>query len=295
MNPRNGASGQSCTYVSADGLNLHYADYDGGDGVTALCLHGLTRNGRDFADLATHLQASRWVVCPDFRGRGLSEWDPDPTHYEAPVYVQDTLTLIDHIGLERIVIIGTSLGGIVGAGLVQANSDLFAGIVLNDIGPVIDPAGLTRIGGNTGHDPQWPDWETAAEELKAVHKVVHPNYSDEDWLKYAHRTCRINEDGVVVQDYDPAIARAFAEGDSEQQDLWPLFEVSKPVPALLVRGALSDLLSEETAAEMAQKLPNLARVNIPDCGHVPTLTEPEALSAIETFFDRVDTEEKRNS
>ena len=289
-NPEYGASGQHRTYTSSDGLTLHYVDYDGGSGsgVPVLCLHGVSRNARDFSKLAVHLQVNRRVICLDFRGRGRSDWDPDPQNYQAPVYVADVVTLLAHLGLEESIIIGTSLGGIVGAGLAQTNPELIAGVVLNDIGPVIDPAGLTRIGGKMGKDPQWPGWNAAAQALKSVNAVVHPNFTDDEWLDYAHNTCRLNDDGVVVQDYDPAIAQAFGGDQAELPDLWNVFEALKPVPALLMRGALSDLLSAETAQEMTQRLPDLELVTVPDCGHVPTLTEPVSLSAIDAFLDKID-------
>ncbi len=287
-NSDNGTSGQQCTFKSADGLTLHYVDYDGGSGVKVLCLHGVSRNARDFSKLATHLQVNRRVICLDFRGRGRSDWDPNPQNYQAPVYVEDALTLLTHLGLNRVLIIGTSLGGIVGGGLAQTNPDHIAGIVLNDIGPVIDPAGLARIGGKMGKDPHWPDWNAAAQALKSVNAIVHPNFTDDDWLDYAHNTCRMNDDGVVVQDYDPAIAQAFGEDQVEQLDLWPVFDALNPIPALLMRGALSDLLSAETAIEMTQRLPNLELVTVPDCGHVPTMTEPVALSTIDAFVTKVD-------
>ena len=296
-NPEHGASGQHCTYTSGDGLTLHYVDYDGGNGngVPVLCLHGVSRNARDFSKLAVHLQVNRRVICLDFRGRGRSDWDPDPQNYQAPVYVEDVITLLAHLGLKRSIIIGTSLGGIVGAGLAQTAPELVAGVVLNDIGPTIDPAGLARIGGKMGKDPQWPDWAAAAQALKAVNAIVHPNFTDDDWLDYARNTCRLNDDGVVVQDYDPAIARAFGDTQTDLPDLWTVFDALEPVPALLMRGALSDLLSAATAQEMTERLPKLKLVTVPDCGHVPTLTEPVSLTAIDAFLNKVDASENTSA
>ncbi len=283
------AKGQDCTYRSTDGLSLHYVDYPtGGNGVPVLCLHGLSRNSRDFADLAAHLSTSRRVLCADFRGRGLSEWDPNPDHYDAPVYVADIFTLMDHVKLDRVIVIGTSLGGIIGAGMMQMRPGLIAGMVLNDIGPVIDPAGLARIGGYIGENDQWTDWDDAVNTLKKVNAVVYPDFTHEDWLNFVRNTCRIKEDGKVVQDYDPAIAQAFADDCTSDLDLWPLFETLGSAPALLVRGALSDLLSAETAREMTKRVSDLNLVIVENRGHVPTLTEPAALSAIEAFVEQVD-------
>ena len=278
---------QDLTYESHDGLSLHYVDYAGGSGLPVICLHGLTRNARDFRDLAPHLASSRRVICVDFRGRGLSQWDAQSDNYHAPVYVQDVLTLLNQIDLDRIIVIGTSLGGIVGTGLIQSNPNLVAGIVLNDIGPVIDPAGLARIGGHVGREPQWSGWQSAAAAFKERNSVVHPNFTDEQWLDFAEKSCRMTDEGVIVQDYDPAIAQAFGDGTADLE-LWPLFQTLEPVPALLLRGELSDLLSAETAEDMDRKLPKLDFVTVPNCGHVPTLMEAEALGAIDAFIAKVD-------
>lgn len=295
-------AGRDWTYQSTDGLTLHYVDFpSNGGGVPVLCLHGMSRNTRDFSDLAAHLQTSRRVVCTDFRGRGLSDWDPDLSHYEAPIYVADVLTLMTQVGLDRVIVIGTSLGGIVGTGMVKLNSDLVAGIVLNDIGPIVDPAGLARIGSYIGKGALWSSWNEAAETVKEANAAIYPDFRDDDWLDFVHKTCRQKEDGTVVQDYDPAIAQGFADNRVSDLDLWPLFETLKSIPALLLRGALSDLLSVKTATEMTKRLPDLDLVTVANRGHVPTLNEPDTLSAIEAFVAKVDileaelTEWKQNS
>jgi len=271
------------TYTSDDGLALNFTKYDGAAGVPVLCLHGLSRNSRDFRDLSPHLATSRQVICPDFRGRGLSQWDSNTANYQPQIYVQDIVSLLRHTNTRRVIVVGTSLGGIVAAGLFQKSPEIIAGIVLNDIGPVIDPKGLERITSSIGRDPHWADWNAAAAALKAKDAVVYPDFTDDQWLDYAEKTCRINDQGVVVKDYDPAIAKAF-EGSVTDLDLWPLFQCLEPLPLLLLRGELSDLLSAETANTMAAKLPNLELITIAGCGHVPTLSEPEALYAIDRFI-----------
>lgn len=276
--------------MALDGLTLHYVDYAGpSTGVPVVCLPGLTRNARDFSALAAHLSQSRRVLCLEFRGRGESQWDTDVSHYQAPQYVADTLLLLQKEKLNRVIVVGTSLGGIVGTGIAMVNPALLAGIVLNDIGPVIDPAGLERIGGYLGHGAEWPTWEEAASKLKEVNAVVYPTFTDQDWLDYAKKTCRETEDGLITQDYDPALSQGFASDSAANVELWEVFDALADVPALLLRGALSDLLSEETAQKMEARLPKLGLVTIADRGHVPTLEEADALSAIEAFVAEVDT------
>lgn len=277
-------------YTTTDDLTLHYVFYPGPAGLTpVVCLPGLTRNVRDFSVLAAHLSSHRPVVCLEFRGRGHSQWDSDPSHYQVPVYVADTLGILAQEKLDRVIIIGTSLGGIVGTGIAQYKPTTVAGIVLNDIGPVIDPSGLKRIGGYLGHGDRWNTWQEVVTTLKAVNAVVYPDFTDEDWLSYAQKTCREKEDGSIAQDYDPALSQGFATDSAANVDLWPVFDALRDIPALLIRGALSDLLSTETVAKMLERLPKLELTTIANRGHVPTLEEASAVSTIEAFVAKVDT------
>lgn len=282
------AHGISHSYMSPDGLSLHYVEYGEGDATPVMCLPGLSRNGRDFTELATSLCRRRSVYCLDFRGRGQSAWDPDPSRYQPPVYVGDVMTLFEVLNLNKVILIGTSLGGIVSAGLCQTIPHRIAGVILNDIGPVIDPAGLARIGQYVGTGTVWSNWDEAVESIRLINAPVYPDFTEDQWLAFARQTCKQNEDNSIVQDYDPAIAQAFGKDDAADLDLWPLFETLKSVPGLLIRGALSDLLSAETAEEMTVRLPKLELVTVPNRGHVPTLTEPSAAMAIEAFVARVD-------
>lgn len=288
-NTRSTSGEESLTYQSSDGLSLHYVSFPGPEsGTPVLCLPGLTRNVRDFRSLARLLSVHRRVICLEFRGRGQSQWDSDPSNYQAPQYVADTLALIEKEQLDRIIVVGTSLGGLVGTGLVQVKPGLVAGIVLNDIGPAIDSAGLERIGSYLGHAAEWQTWDAAAEKLKAVNAVVYPDFTDKDWLEYAQKTCRETADGKVTQDYDPALSQGFSTDSAANVELWDLFDALSETPALLLRGALSDLLSQQTAKKMLSRLPQLELTTISNRGHVPTLDEPEAITAIEAFVSKVD-------
>ncbi|MEQ8734681.1 MAG: alpha/beta hydrolase [Rhodospirillaceae bacterium] len=289
-------SGIHKTFTSQDGLCLHYVEYSGPNhGLPVLCMPGLSRNARDFTSIAEHLSADRRVYCADFRGRGQSQWDPDPTNYQAPLYVIDMLTLLAQEKIDHVLLIGTSLGGIVGTGMVQANPTLVAGLILNDIGPVIDPRGLARIGGYLGKADLWSTWEEAASKLKAVNDVVYPDFSDADWVRYAQKTCRKNQDGLIVQDYDPRLSEGFAADSAATLDLWSLFEGLKETPTLLLRGELSDLLSQATAQQMLNRLPNLSLEVIKNRGHVPTLDEPDSRAAIESFIAKVGSLDSQSS
>ncbi|MBT4739770.1 MAG: alpha/beta hydrolase [Rhodospirillaceae bacterium] len=283
-------------YTTSDNLTLHYVFYPGpAERVPVVCLPGLTRNARDFAGIAKHLSAQRCVYCLEFRGRGRSQWDANPSNYQAPVYVADTLGILAQEKLDRVIVLGTSLGGIIGTGVAQVNPSILAGIVLNDIGPEIDPSGLVRIGSYLGHGDRWKTWDEAVATLKAVNTVVYPDFTDQDWLSYARKTCRENEDGLIAQDYDPALSQGFAADSAANVDLWPVFDALEAIPALLIRGALSDLLSAETADKMVDRLPNLELETIANRGHVPTLEEPASLSVIEAFVAKVDTLDRQSS
>lgn len=275
---------------SKDGLRLHYRDYAGPDGKPPiLCLPGLTRNARDFAAIADRL-AGRWrLICVELRGRGESAYAKDPMTYAPLIYLQDIEALIGTLGLQRFVVFGTSLGGLLAMLLAGTGSDRLAGVLMNDVGPVLDAAGLTRIRGYVGKGGSWPTWLHAARAIAENNAPAFPRYELEDWLEMAKRLCRLTPAGRIVMDYDMKIAEPFRlPGGEAGVDLWPALEGLKQVPVTLVRGALSDLLSEETAAEMARRLPLLECVTLPDIGHAPTLTEPECEAAIDRLLARVE-------
>jgi pimeloyl-ACP methyl ester carboxylesterase len=280
-------------WLSGDGLRLHYRDYPGrADRPPVVCLHGLTRNARDFANLAERLAGEWRVLCPEMRGRGQSEYASDPLTYTPQHYVADVNALFDATGITRFVAIGTSLGGLMIMLLAMQDAssarNRIAGALLNDVGPEVDSAGLERIRGYVGQAHSFADWAQAAEALAATQAVAFPDYRPEDWLAMAHRVMTKDGGGRLVFDYDMNIAKGFAEASTGLEvDLWPGIDALAGRPVLLVRGGLSDLLGEATLAKMQQRLPESATVTVPRVGHAPTLDEPEATAAIERWLNLV--------
>lgn len=273
-------------YRSSDGLSLYARLYEAAtDKLPLLCMHGLSRNSADFHDLVSHL-TDRTVISVDQRGRGKSDYDPDPSNYRPDRYCEDMLTLLDGLGYDRVIAIGTSMGGLMTFILAQMRPGLFAGAVINDIGPEIEEAGLTRLRSYVGKSHIFEGWDGAAEAIKAQGPDIFPDFSDADWLAFAGRVCELTEDGRVRFSYDPAISNGLAESDptAAPPDLWPLFVGSYPFPMLVLRGETSDILSEQTATRMAKDRHQTRLVTIPNRGHAPTLTEPTSLAAIRGFL-----------
>ncbi|MEM9196727.1 MAG: alpha/beta hydrolase [Pseudomonadota bacterium] len=266
---------------------LHYLD-SGGTGPAVLCLAGLTRNHRDFDPLAAHLAPRHRVLRLDSRGRGASERAADPVaEYTVPVETADALALIDHLELTRLAIIGTSRGGILGMAIAAARPGLIAALVLNDVGALVEAQGLTRIAGYLGRAPQSADFDGAAAELRAANEAQFPGLPKELWTRVA-RQLYDDEAGRPVLAYDPRLRDAVAasfEGDVASVDLWPLFEALKDMPMLVIRGALSDILSAETLDAMAARHPALQHLTLPDRGHAPFLDEPRAVAAIDRILE----------
>lgn len=276
-------------YCAVDGRRLYCAVYEARrpGGLPVLCLPGLTRNSKDFAELAERIREHHEVLAADLRGRGRSDWDPDPSHYQLPIYVQDVLTLLAARSVRRVVVIGTSLGALMGMTLAALRPDLIAGAVLNDAGPEIDPAGVRRIAGYAGKLPPVTSWAEAAAQARSVYSSALPGLTDEEWLAYARRGYRENAAGVPVPDMDPKIAEALKTPSAVTPDLWPLFHQIGPVPLLVIRGAMSDLLSAATVERMAREKPGVQTVTVANRGHAPLLNEPECTVAIDTFLQRV--------
>jgi pimeloyl-ACP methyl ester carboxylesterase len=274
-------------WSSVDGLRLHYRDHAGGEGrPPILCIPGLTRNARDFEAVAARL-AGRWrVISVDLRGRGESESAKDPASYNPLVYLQDIRALIDQLGLDRVVLFGTSLGGLVAMLLASVDKARVAGALLNDVGPVLEEKGLDRIRAYVGRSQNWPTWVHAARALWDVQRDRYPDWQLGQWLVFAKRVCRLTPHGRIVLDYDMRIAEPL-KAPAPAVDLWPMFATLSGVPSLLVRGALSDVLSEATAKRMAAENPDLAVATIPRVGHAPTLDEPEAAQAIDSLLARI--------
>lgn len=271
-------------FDAPDGLRLAARVWAGpqADAPVVLCLHGLTRNSRDFEPLAGVL-AQRWrVVAPDQRGRGRSAYDPEPTNYNAGVQVGDTFALLDRLGVGRCVIVGTSMGALMGVAMANLQPERIAGLVLNDAGPDVDPRGLARIAGYVGQGGPVTTWDEAALALRAVHGGSYPTYGHGDWLRMARATY-VEDAGGLRPDYDANLAKAFGVASGAGPDLWPAFEVCGRVPTLVIRGVLSDILARETVAQMIGRF-GVALAEIPDRGHAPDLSEPGALAAIDDFL-----------
>ena len=278
-------------WTSSDGLSLFARDYAGADGAARLpviCIHGLTRNSKDFEDVAPWIAAQgRRVLAVDVRGRGRSAWDPKPMNYQPPVYATDLLALLGQAGIARGVFVGTSMGGLITMVLASMNPVAVAGAVLNDIGPELAPAGLGRIMGYVGGGKPVASWDDAAEYARSINGVAFPKAPPEFWPAFARRIFR-EEDGRFALDYDPNITAPFRETPTgPAPDLWPLFAgLTANRPTLLVRGGISDLLDEAIAGRMRQAAPAMAYAEVADVGHAPMLTEPEAQAALAEFLSR---------
>ncbi|MFN3864877.1 MAG: alpha/beta fold hydrolase [Erythrobacter sp.] len=279
-------------WTSSDGLNLHYRNYpgpEGSDALPVLCLHGLTRNARDFGSLADDLSARRRVIVPEMRGRGLSDYASDSDTYNPLVYVGDVEKLLAEQGITRFIAIGTSMGGLMTMMMAAAQPGRLAAVVMNDIGPEVDAAGLARISGYVGQGRSYPTWVHAARGLQAVHSSAFPDYDLDQWLEMAKRTMVVTQNGRIGFDYDMAIAEPFAKpGNAAPPNLWLAFEALAGVPMLLVRGELSDLLSEHTVRQMGVRNPAMRLITVPRVGHAPTLDEPEVRAAIHALLDEIE-------
>ncbi len=272
-------------YRSHDGLSLYYRDYGSGSDVV-ICLPGMSRNSKDFEDLAEYLSKKWRVLSPDFRGRGQSAWDPNPANYHPMTYAQDTWILLDNLGIRRFAVIGTSLGGLTTMVMADQQADRLRAVVMNDIAPEIPSDAAARILNYMGRIPPVRDWEAAATRSRQTYEKALPGLPDEFWLSYVHWSYREDESGQVVPDMDPAIGDALRESAKDGFDTWHLFR-ALTMPCLLLRGALSDVLTEETAERMRSIKPDLELVTVPDRGHAPLLNEETSRFAIKGFLGRL--------
>lgn len=267
-------------FTTSDDLSLHYTDE--GDGLPLLCLAGLTRDGRDFEFVAPHLENVR-LIRLDYRGRGQSDWG-DPATYQIPVEARDAIELLDHLGIDKAAVLGTSRGGLIAMVLATTVKDRLLGVALNDIGPDIAPAGLEVIKDYLGRKPVL---KTHAEMAEARARVMtgFPNVPPERWLREAQILFNETEDGLELT-YDPRLREAVLDGGAQPApDLWPLFDGLAGLPLVCLRGANSDLLSETTFAEMKRRRPDMIAVEVADRGHIPFLDEPESLDALRRWLD----------
>lgn len=295
---------QEHRYQSHDGLSLYYREYGSGERV-ALCLPGLTRNSKDFHPLASHLAGpagGSWrVLCPDLRGRGQSQRDPNWKNYLPPTYVQDVWTLLDGLGIPEVVVIGTSLGGLMAMLMADQQPQRLRGVVLNDVGPEITPGSLQRLMAYVGRTPPQPDMQAATAQVRNAYELAFPDMGAEFWSRLSENTWRLNEDGTVEPDFDPAVGDSLRHVakmmpllgwlrrlglrriKGSNLDPWDNFRALR-MPTLLLRGAISDVLSPEITARMRTLKPDLQVVEIPGRGHAPTLDEPLARESIGQFL-----------
>lgn len=280
-------------FPAADGLSLYARDYralsgDSAQKIPVVCLAGLSRNSRDFRQFAIALRerTGRRVIALDYRGRGRSAWDDNKANYNIATECGDVLSALSALSIDRAVFVGTSRGGLILHVLASSRRDVMAGAVLNDIGPVIEPAGLREIATylNRGERPR--DWAQAAAFLRATHGATFSVLSDEDWRDMAE-AIHVEKDGGIHADFDPAIAQQLLTLDFESPlpDLWAQFEAFGRIPLMAIRGEHSTLLSAQTLAEMSARHPGLRRHLATGQGHAPLLHKQDVLSAVAGFMD----------
>lgn len=279
-------------WSAADGLRLHARDYaplaDAGL-LPVICIHGLTRNARDFDRLAPWLaERGRRVIAVDIRGRGLSQWDP-AANYVAETYAKDMAALADALDMKRAVFIGTSMGGLITMEIAALRPGLIASAVINDVGPVLGEAGIARIAAYAGKTPAIVGWADAEAYLRAQNEQALPHYGPADWARMARRMFR-EIDGRVLPDYDPDISKPLGGGSGAlPADPWQRWDaLATDRPLLLLRGSESDLLDPPVAEKMVAGHPQATLRVVRGVGHAPMLDEPDALDAIGDFLATLD-------
>ena len=283
--------GVSQFITSNDGLKLHISAYGprAASALPVVCLPGLARTGADFEALATalagDLKRPRYVVTMDYRGRGRSDYDRNPFNYNLAVELADVLAVLTALDVGPAVFVGTSRGGILAMLLASARPTAIAGVVLNDIGPVIDVRGLARIKSYVGNLPEPKSFSDGAVILRRLFASQFPKLSERDWVAFSKRAFK-EQDGRLLPTYDVRIAKTLESIDLERplQSLWVEFNALTRVPVMVVRGANSDILSAATVAAMRARKPDLEAIEVPDQGHAPLLVEPEAIGHIGSFI-----------
>ncbi|GBE42245.1 acyl-CoA esterase [bacterium BMS3Bbin10] len=287
------------TYSSHDGLKLYSRHYPARQAETAqatrpvLCLPGLTRNSNDFHVLALHLsqnsETPRDVYCLDYRGRGRSGYDPSWRNYSPYIELLDTLDFMTLTTLHHAAILGTSRGGIIAMLMAVIRPGAIGAVILNDIGPVIEMRGLARIIGYVGKTPAPDNWEEAALIVRDMSARFFTDISDTEWMELA-RQLYMEEDGLPVPGYDPALANSLSEIDlaSPTPRMWPHFDALRRVPVLVLRGENTDVLSQETVDEMAARHPGLQTYEVQEEGHAPLLRDRYSLRVIDRFLAGAD-------
>ena len=251
-----------------------------------LCVHGLTRCGRDFDDLAQAMADHYRVVCPDVAGRGRSDWLPDPGLYSLPQYAADMLTLIAALAPQQLDWVGTSMGGLIGMGIAASAASPIRRLVLNDVGPVLTAVSLKRIGQYLGNAPRFDSYAQIEGFVRAVSPGFGP-LTDAQWQHLTTHVIRRADDGKFEFLYDPAIAVSYVDAliasGGQDIDFWPLYDMIA-CPTLLLRGASSDLLTPETAAAMTQRGPRAQLIEIAGVGHAPPLMAADQIGWVRKFL-----------
>lgn len=273
-------------FTSSDGLSIYYED--AGTGLPVLCLSGLTRNARDFDFVAPQLEGVR-MIRMDYRGRGRSDHAADYHSYSLQREAQDVLELLDHLGLDKVAILGTSRGGMIAMGLAMGAKDRLLGVCLNDIGPVLEGTGIADILTYLGVQPDFRDLDEMARARKAAMAEKFPGVPLTRWREEVGRTHVETPQGVRLS-YDPKLRDAVVEASTTAPDLWPYFDAIAPLPCAVIHGANSDLLSFQTVEEMKRRNPDLIVAHVADRAHVPFLDEPEARDAIAEWLGRISKE-----
>lgn len=279
-----------CWYRSDDGLRLYARDYacTGRENAKAplmLCLHGLTRNSADFHEFACVMRQHYRVVAVDQRGRGLSDYDDNPANYTPLRYVQDMALLLAHLQIQKVTVVGTSMGGLMAMMMAAMFGERLNAVVINDIGPEVAPEGLERIKAYVGQQQAVKNWAEAVTQAKQINGDAFPDFSEAQWQAFTRGIYRVC-DGVPVLAYDPAISQPLLDSESHAvpPDLWLLFDALKSMPVLVVRGEFSDVLDRSCILEMQSRKTDLQVVEVPNRGHAPMLVEPQALDAVRSFL-----------
>jgi pimeloyl-ACP methyl ester carboxylesterase len=263
---------------------LDWGDQDAPRGVL-VCVHGLTRCARDFDVLAQALADQYRVICPDMPGRGYSDWLKNPLEYALPTYINDLVTLIARLDVERVDWLGTSMGGLIGMALAAQPGTPIRRMVLNEAGPLVRAESLERIARYVGRAPSFASFADAERYVREVSVPFGP-HSDSEWRFLTEHVMRQQPDGTYVTHYDPQIAVVFnADLPHQDIDLWGFWD-EIAVPTLVIRGELSDLLARETAAEMRARGPRAEVVEVAGVGHAPTLMNPEQVAIVREFLLR---------
>lgn len=271
-----------------DGISLYVRDYPGpvsGNKSPILCLGGLTRNSKDFAGLAKYWSRQRRVICPDKRGRGRSEYDPNWQNYNPQAYVEDVRHILCALGVHDVVVVGTSLGGILGLAMGTALPGFIKALVMNDIGPEVRTDTLSEIIGYMKEPLALASWDEAGKHARAAFGSQIPLTTDADWVRAARLSYIERADGKIIFDFDPNIVKPILKDDTKVHNLWHFWGAICRLPLLVIRGAKSDILGEAQLQKMHDSHHNMRSTVVPGVGHAPSMAEPESLGALNEFLE----------